>query len=89
MNNNSILDIKNLAISFGNKKSNVEVVHGISLHINKNEILGVVGESGSGKSVTAMSILGLLPEKNTFVKGEIFFNKKDLLKDSKNNVRKT
>ena len=88
MNNNSILDIKNLTISFGNKKSNVEVVHGISLHINKNEILGVVGESGSGKSVTAMSILGLLPEKNTFVKGEIFFNKKDLLKDSKNNVRK-
>jgi peptide/nickel transport system ATP-binding protein len=88
MNNNSILDIKNLTISFGNKKSNVEVVHEISLHINKNEILGVVGESGSGKSVTAMSILGLLPEKNTFVKGEIFFNKKDLLKDSKNNVRK-
>ena len=88
MNNNSILDIKNLTISFGNKKSNVEVVHGISLHINKNEILGVVGESGSGKSVTAMTILGLLPEKNTFLEGEILFNKKDLLKDSKNNVRK-
>ena len=88
MNNNSILDIKNLIISFGNKKSNVEVVHGISLHINKNEILGVVGESGSGKSVTAMTILGLLPEKNTFLEGEILFNKKDLLKDSKNNVRK-
>ena len=88
MNNNSILDIKNLTISFGNKKSNVEVVHGISLHINKNEILGVVGESGSGKSVTAMSILGLLPEKNTLLEGEILFNKKDLLKDSKNNVRK-
>ena len=88
MNNNSILNIKNLTISFGNKKSNVEVVHGISLHINKNEILGVVGESGSGKSVTAMTILGLLPEKNTFLEGEILFNKKDLLKDSKNNVRK-
>ena len=88
MNKNSILNIKNLTISFGNKKSNVEVVHGISLHINKNEILGVVGESGSGKSVTAMAILGLLPEKNTFLEGEILFNKKDLLKDSKNNVRK-
>lgn len=88
MNNNSILNIKNLTISFGNKKSNVEVVHGISLHINKNEILGVVGESGSGKSVTAMTILGLLPKKNTFLEGEILFNKKDLLKDSKNNIRK-
>ncbi|MDG2052997.1 MAG: ABC transporter ATP-binding protein [Flavobacteriaceae bacterium] len=88
MNNNSILNIKNLTISFGNKKSNDEVVHGISLHINKNEILGVVGESGSGKSVTAMTILGLLPKKNTFLEGEILFNKKDLLKDSKNNIRK-
>ena len=88
MNNNSILDIKNLTISFGNKKRIVEVVHGISLHINENEIVGVVGESGSGKSITAMAILGLLPEKNTFIGGEIFFNKKDLLKKSKNNIRK-
>tara|TARA_R110000787_G_scaffold28923_5_gene78780 strand:+ start:17004 stop:18692 length:1689 start_codon:yes stop_codon:yes gene_type:complete len=88
MNNNSILDIKNLTISFGNKKSTIEVVHGISLHINENEIVGVVGESGSGKSVTAMAILGLLPKKNTFIGGEILFNKKDLLKKSKNYIRK-
>ena len=88
MNNNSILDIKNLIISFGNKKSNVEVVHGISLHINKNEILGVVGESGSGKSVTSLAIMGLLPEKNTLLKGEIFFNTKNLLNESKKDIRK-
>jgi peptide/nickel transport system ATP-binding protein len=88
MNNNSILDIKNLTISFGNKKSTIEVVHGISLHIKENEIVGVVGESGSGKSVTAMAILGLLPKKNTFIGGEILFNKKDLLKEMENNIRK-
>ncbi len=88
MNNKAILDIKNLSISFGNKKNKVEVVHGISLSISENEILGVVGESGSGKSVTAMAILGLLPEKNTMLKGEILFNNKDLLNESKNEVRK-
>ena len=88
MNNNSILDIKNLSISFGNKKSKVEVVHGISLSISENEILGVVGESGSGKSVTAMAILGLLPEKNTTLKGELFFNNKNLLSESKKEIRK-
>lgn len=88
MNNNTLLNIKNLSISFGNKKSKVEVVHGISLHITENEILGVVGESGSGKSVTAMAILGLLPKKNTRLKGEILFNNKDLLNESKNEIRK-
>ena len=88
MNNNSILEIKNLSISFGNKKSKVEVVHGISLSISENEILGVVGESGSGKSVTAMAILGLLPEKNSKLEGELFFNNKNLLTESNKVIRK-
>ena len=88
MNHNSILEINNLKISFGNKKSNKEVVHGISLTIKENEILGVVGESGSGKSVTAMAILGLLPEKNSYIDGEILFNNRNLLKESKNSIKK-
>ncbi len=88
MNHNSIIEINNLKISFGNKKSNKEVVHGISLTIKENEILGVVGESGSGKSVTAMAILGLLPEKNSYIDGEILFNNRNLLKESKNSTKK-
>ena len=54
----------------------------------KNEILGIVGESGSGKSVTSLAIMGLLPEKNTFLKGEVFFKTQNLLNKSKKDIRK-
>ena len=47
MSVNEILQVKNLSISFGNNKTQVEVIHDISFEINENEILGVVGESGS------------------------------------------
>lgn len=45
----------------------------------KNQILGIVGESGSGKSVSSLAILGLLPEKQTKITGEILFENKNLL----------
>lgn len=76
---NILLEVKDLSISFGSKKSHNEVVHNISFEVAKNEILGVVGESGSGKSVTAMAIMGLLPNKTSFSKGEILFEGKNLL----------
>ncbi|WP_374652360.1 ABC transporter ATP-binding protein [Dongia sp.] len=52
-----LLEIENLSVAFGAR----EVVHGVSLGIGKGETLALVGESGSGKSVTALSILRLLP----------------------------
>ena len=58
----SLLDVKNLSVFFN--RSNGEkttAVDDISFSLEEDEILGVVGESGSGKSVTALSILGLLP----------------------------
>ena len=79
MNNNPLLSINNLSISFGKKSKLVEVIHNISFSISENEIVGVVGESGSGKSVTAMSVMGLLPEKISHVKGEVHFQKKNVL----------
>ena len=84
----NILKIKKLAIAFGNRKKSTEVVHNISFVISENEILGIVGESGSGKSVTSLAIMGLLPEKNTFLKGEMFFNTQNLLNESKKGIRK-
>ena len=84
----NILKIKKLAIAFGNRKKSTEVVHNISFVISENEILGIVGESGSGKSVTSLAIMGLLPEKNTFLKGEMFFNTQNLLNESKKDIRK-
>ena len=81
-------NIKNLSISFGNKKKTIEVVHDISFTISENEIVGVVGESGSGKSVTAMAIMGLLPNKTAQLKGDVLFNGNNLLKLSSENIRK-
>jgi microcin C transport system ATP-binding protein len=56
-----LLDVKNLSIEFVNGKQVTQAVKGISFNIEKGETLAVVGESGSGKSVTALSILQLLP----------------------------
>ena len=70
-----ILEIKDLSISF---QSN-EVIHDISYSLSENEILGVVGESGSGKSVSALSILGLLPKTvSKITNGIIQFEGEDL-----------
>ena len=57
-----ILEIKNLEIDFETKESRSRAVDNISLNIQKGKTLALVGESGSGKSVTALSILQLLPE---------------------------
>lgn len=75
MQNTPILNIKDLAISFGEN----EVIHHISYHLNKNEILGIVGESGSGKSVSSLAVLGLLPKNiSKITSGQILFNDEDL-----------
>jgi oligopeptide/dipeptide ABC transporter ATP-binding protein len=74
----NVLDIKNLKISFGSEKQPLQVVAGISFDIRKGEVFGLVGESGSGKSMTALSILRILPE-NAAAAGRIEFNGKDLL----------
>jgi len=56
-----LLQIRDLSVSFGKGAAEVKAVRGISLDISRGESLGIVGESGSGKSVTALSILQLLP----------------------------
>lgn len=57
----TVLAIRDLRVSFG-RRDPVEVVHGLDLEIAPGEVVAVVGESGSGKSVTALSVIGLLPE---------------------------
>ncbi len=56
-----LLEIAGLRTTFGAGASKVEAVRGVDLHVAEGECLGVVGESGSGKSVTAMSVMGLVP----------------------------
>ena len=55
----SLLQVKNLSLTFENQTKTVEAVKNISFEVSKNEVVGIVGESGSGKSVTALSVLGL------------------------------
>ena len=68
-----LLEVKDLNIGFETPEGEFKAVQSISFNVRKGEILGVVGESGSGKSVTALSIIGLLPKWSSKVDGEIKF----------------
>lgn len=72
----TILEVKNLNISFQDMLGEVKAVNDISFEIRKGEILSLIGESGSGKSVTARAVMQLLG--NGKVSGEIFFHGKNL-----------
>jgi len=56
---NTLLDIKNLRLSFFTPAGEVKALNDVSIRMEEGEVLGIVGESGSGKSVTAYSIMGL------------------------------
>jgi peptide/nickel transport system ATP-binding protein len=75
----SILQVKNLTVSFQGREQEIEAVRGVSFEVKRGETLGIVGESGSGKSVTARSIMRLLPSPPSFMKdGEVIFLGQDL-----------
>ena len=78
----SVLQIKNLTISFQLEDSQIQVINGVNFVLEKNEILGIVGESGSGKSVTSLAVLGLLPKNKTAINGSILFHEDELINRS-------
>ena len=83
MSEETILQVKDLAISFETFEGKVKAVRGVNFDLKRGETLAIVGESGSGKSVSTKAINGLLPKKNTIIEsGEILFDGKDLLKIS-------
>jgi peptide/nickel transport system ATP-binding protein len=61
----SVVDIQNLGVGFASDRGAVKAVDGVSLTVRRGEVLAIVGESGSGKTVTAKTILGLLPATAT------------------------
>ena len=88
-NNNNLVEIKNLCTYFYVRGFIAKAVDNVSLSIPAGQTLGLVGESGCGKSVTAHSIIRLIPEPpGKIEKGEIFFDGKDLLKYSQAQMRK-
>ena len=83
-----VLEIKNLKTFFYTDEGVVKSVNDVSYYVKKGETLGVVGESGCGKSVTAMSILRLIPQPpGKIVGGEILFKGRDLTKISDEEMR--
>ncbi|MEB2298409.1 ABC transporter ATP-binding protein [Lysinibacillus xylanilyticus] len=74
-----LLEISDLRVSFITGETEFEAVKGVNFHVNKGETLGIVGESGSGKSVTARSIMRLLPSPPSYLKsGNILFKGQEI-----------
>jgi microcin C transport system ATP-binding protein len=87
-NSTPLLSVRNLSVAFHQGGQTSIAVDGVSFDIAKGEVLALVGESGSGKSVSANSILKLLPyPAASHPSGEILFKGKDLLKASDNELR--
>lgn len=83
-----ILNITDLTISFNSQGKRVEVVSNVSLNVRQGEIVCLVGESGCGKTVTALSVMGLLPAPPARVdSGSILFRGTDLLEMSESQLR--
>lgn len=84
----TLLEIENLHTHFMTKDGVVKAVNGVSLTLNEDSVLGVVGESGSGKTVTALSILQLVPFPGKIVQGNIPYEGVDLLSLSPERMRR-
>lgn len=78
--NNPILQVKDLTVSFNAFAGKVQAVRGVSFDLNKGETLCIVGESGSGKSVTNKAIMGILSKNAVIDRGEILYDGMDLTK---------
>ncbi|WP_347013106.1 ABC transporter ATP-binding protein, partial [Bifidobacterium longum] len=75
-NNKNLADIKDLSVSFMTDAGSIKAVEDVNFTIPRKTVVGVVGESGSGKSVTARSIIKLLPETAT-TSGAVYLSKRD------------
>src|ERR671927_962789 len=84
----ALLEVDNLQTHFRTPDGVNRAVDGVSFHVEEGETLAIVGESGCGKSVTAMSILRLIPEPPGKIAGAIRFAGRDLLRLSPNDMRK-
>lgn len=81
MGKDRLLNVENLVVSFLTNDTEVQAVRDVEFYLYEKETLAIVGESGSGKSVTAQSIMNLIPQPPGRIKeGKIIYNEEDLLK---------
>jgi peptide/nickel transport system ATP-binding protein len=84
----ALLEVNDLKTHFFTREGVVQAVDGVSFSLEKGKTLGIVGESGCGKSVTALSIMGLIPKPPArIVGGEVLFDGKDLTKLSEGQMQ--
>ena len=83
----AILKVENLNVTLQNRRVSKKLVEDVSFEVHPGECLGILGESGSGKSMTVKSVLGLL-DKNFQVSGSAIFDGQDLLKETKEELRR-
>ncbi|MGZ8648661.1 MAG: ABC transporter ATP-binding protein [Solirubrobacteraceae bacterium] len=83
-----LLDVRDLRVTFLTDGGDVTAVDGVSFALGADEVLGIVGESGSGKSVTMMSVMRLVPERNTRFEGEVHYGGRDLMRLSRRAMRR-
>jgi oligopeptide/dipeptide ABC transporter ATP-binding protein len=82
-----ILQVRDLRTQFAMPDGIIKAVDGVSFDLYPGESLGIVGESGSGKSVTALSLLRLVPEPGRIVSGQVLFRNEDLLQMTEQEIR--
>ena len=82
-----LLEIRNLTTAFPVEGGLLKAVDGVSFDLERGEVLSLVGESGCGKSMTALSILRLIPPPGKITGGEVFFDGQDLLKLEEEEMR--
>ncbi len=83
----AILKVENLNVTLRHRRVSKKPVEDVSFEVHPGECLGILGESGSGKSMTVKSVLGLL-DKNFQVSGSAIFDGQDLLKETKEELRR-
>jgi len=84
-----LLDVRNLSVNFTSDEAEVEAVKSVSFSLDRGDTLALVGESGSGKTVSALSVMRLLPyPAASHPTGEIFFKGRDVLKHSLKDMQK-
>jgi oligopeptide/dipeptide ABC transporter ATP-binding protein len=87
MNDTPLLSIQNLKVTFQIYEGVVQAVDDVTLDIGTGETVGLVGESGCGKSVTALSILQLLPRESSRIDGRILFDGRNLVDAGESELR--